>query len=277
MEACLPELQWRALTGRDELLDLCHRLRSEGRRTTNLIVGNQRVSNAADTGSLCTRADDPGGVVLFEDRGARRVYFIQASPDAAATALAECAKAFDARTVADVTGRDGQFGGFEDIFSRSGFRFYKCFRRMSRRPGEVRSADFAAIRPVEASDVAAVFAMIDAVFDPLAEFMPDPAELAHLLDRGGILAAKDDAGGLRGFLAYETIGNTSLLRYVAVSPDERGKGVGGKLIAKYLHDTGNAVRHDLWVWERNDAAIRHYVANGFEFTGQCNMIYRFEE
>ena len=273
----MPEPQWRALIGREELLDLCHQLRSAGRRTTNLVVGNRRVSDAADAGELRTRADDPGGVILFEDRGARRVYFLQASGDAAVAALAGCAPAFDAQTVADVIGREGQFDSFDDIFARSGFRFYKCFRRMSRRPADCPAADFRAIRPAGAADVTGVLAMINAVFDPLAEFMPDTAELEGVLGRGGILVAEDDAGALLGFLAHEAIGNTSLLRYVAVSPDGRGKGLGGALIARYLHDTSHVVRHDLWVWERNEAAIRHYVASGFAFTGHCNVTYRFEE
>ncbi len=278
MEVCLPEPGWRALLGRDELLELGHALRSDGRRTTNLLIGNRRISDAAEAGLLCTRSDDPGGVILFEDRGARRVYFIQTSADAAVAALGDGSAAFGRDTVADVTGRDGQFAIFDDIFLRSGFRFYKCFRRMSRRPAEVGLIDESAVRALKAeSDVSAVHAMIDAVFDPLAEFMPDVAELQALLHCGGILVAMGHAGALGGFLAYETIGATSLLRYVAVDPEERGKGIGGQLIARYLHDTQQALRHDLWVWERNEAAIKHYVANGFAFTGQCNMIYRFEE
>ena len=278
MEVCLPDPRWRALRGRDELFELGHALRSDGRRTTNLLIGNRRISDAAEAGLLRTRSDDPGGVIIFEDRGARRVYFVQASADAAVAALTDGGAAFGGHTVADVTGRDGQFAIFDDIFLRSGFRFYKCFRRMSRRPAEVGSLDVSAVCALNAgSDVTAVHSMIDAVFDPLAEFMPDVAELNELLHRGGILVAMGDAGALQGFLAYETIGATSLLRYVAVDPGNRGKGIGGQLIARYLHDTRQALRHDLWVWERNEAAIKHYVANGFAFTGQCNMIYRFEE
>lgn len=278
MEVCLPESGWRALGGRDELFELSHALRSDGRRTTNLLIGNRRISDAAEAGLLRTRFDDPGGVIVFEDRGARRVYFVQESTDAAVAALTDGSAIFGRDTVADVTGRDGQFAIFDDIFLRSGFRFYKCFRRMSRRPTEVGLIDVSAVRTLSAgSDVTAVHAMINAVFDPLAEFMPDVAELDELLHRGGILVATDYAGALRGFLVHETIGATSLLRYVAVDPECRGKGIGGQLIARYLHDTKQALRHDLWVWERNEAAIKHYVANGFAFTGQCNMIYRFEE
>lgn len=278
MEVCLPESDWRALSGQDELLELGYALRSDGRRTTNMLIGSRRIADAAEAGALRTRANDPGGVILFEDRGAQRVYFTQTSADAAVAALKDCTPAFDSRTVGDVTGREGQFAVFDDIFLRSGFRFYKCFRRMSRRPVDVGNLDFSAVRALGAGpDVAAVLTMIEAAFDPLAEFMPDAAELEGLLHRGGIFGARDCAGTLRGFLVHEAIGNTSLLRYVAVDPEERGKGIGGRLIARYLHDTGQALRHDLWVWEQNEAAIKHYVANGFAFTGQCNMIYRFEE
>lgn len=274
----MPDPDLHMLADQEELAQLGHRLRSAGCRTTNLLVGNRRLANAADAGLLRATHGESGSVILFNDRGAQRVYFAQLSADTAVAALIACAPVFNDRTVADVTGREGQFEAFDDIFARAGFRSYKCFRRMSRRPAAVESVDSSAMRSLEpGADIGQVLSMIDAVFDPLAEFMPDEPELQALLHRGGILVESAPDGTLRGFLVHETIGNTSLLRYVAVRPDARGRGIGGQLIARYLHDTARAVRHDLWVWDRNDRAIKQYIANGYAFTGQCNKIYRFEE
>lgn len=271
-----PDLQ--VVASQEQLVELGNRLRSAGCRTTNLLIGNRRLADAADAGRLRATHDNMGGVIVFADRGAQRVYFAHLSADAAVAALTRCAPTFDDRTVADVTGREGQFGAFDAIFSRAGFQPYKCFRRMSRRPTAVRVIDSSMIRSLgPGADIAHVLSMIDAVFDPLAEFMPDASELEALLSRGGILVEAADEGALRGVLVHEAVGNTSLLRYVAVHPDARGRGIGGRLIARYLQDTAQAVRHDLWVWDRNDPAIRQYVANGYAFTGQCNKIYRFEE
>jgi len=278
MEACLPEPEWFVLSGREELRKLCDQRRLAGCRTTNLIIGNERVSAAADAGRVRTLANDAGAIILFDDMRARRIYFIEESWDAAALALARAAPAFDQRTVIDMTGREGSFSLFEDLCSRSGFGFYKCFRRMSRRPvGEIPGTEIIEIPRIAPADVEMVLNMILNVFDPLAEFLPNLAELETLLKNGAIWAAQNIDGKLRGFLVHEAIGNTSLLRYVAVAAEERGNGLGGALITQYLRDTSHAIRHDLWVWERNDAAIRHYLANGFAFTGLYNVIYQFKE
>lgn len=277
MVAYLLDSKWRAITDSGELLDLCDKLRAEGRRLTNLIIGSERLSAAADTGLLRTHVDDPGGIILFDDRGVQRVYYIQKSPEAAIEALLGSAAIFHRRTVIDVTGREGSFEIADRIFQRSGFDFYKRFRRMSRRQGDIVVHLDKRIPPGTTKDVEDVNDMISHIFDPLAEFLPTPAELQNLLRCGGILISKDSAGSILGFLVHEAIGNTSLLRYVAVASSERGKGLGGALISQYLNDTANAVRHDLWVWEQNEAAIKHYSANGFTFTGQCNMIYVYKE
>lgn len=269
--------QWRAISNREELSELCEKLRTDGRRLTNLIIGSERLYEAADAGLLRTHIDDPGGMILFDDRGVQRVHYIQKSPDAAINALLASASAFHHRTVIDVTGRDGTFEIADNIFKRSGFSFYKCFRRMSRRHGAIDVNLDSRIASGTPQDVEDVYDMIGRVFDPLAEFLPSPVDLQNLLHRGGILISKSGTGSILGFLVHEAIGNTSLLRYVAVASSERGKGLGGALIDRYLNDTANAVRHDLWVWEQNEVALKHYAANGFAFTGQCNVIYLFKE
>ena len=129
----------------------------------------------------------------------------------------------------------------------------------------------------EAYDIPTIMREIETTFDPLAEFLPHPLELEGLLGRGGILTFKTGTGNIRAFLVHEAIGNVSLLRFVVVAPQERGKGLGGALIAHYLLATAAAVRHDLWVWDRNETAIKRYLANGFEFTGQRNATYIFKE
>lgn len=244
---------------------------------TNLVVGSERISRAADVGLVRTLSEDPGGVLLFEERGVQRVYFLQGTADAVIAALRKAAPAFDGRTVIDVTSHMGKPSLFDEILRHAGFEPYKNFLRMSRRPMAVEAIPDADIIQAEEHDIDTILHEIETTFDPLAEFLPARADLEGLLGGGGILTMKTDTGDIRGFLAHEAVGNVSLLRYVAVAPQERGKGLGGTLIAQYLLETIAAVRHDLWVWERNKTAIKRYLAVGFEFTGQYNATYIFKE
>lgn len=267
--------QWRAVSGRHELIDLCDQRRSNGCRLTNLVYGNERVFGAADRGLLRTLNDDPGGIILFEDRDVQRLYFIQESLETATSALRAVGSAFNCRTVVDLTARNRDFVDLEEALAGAGFDFYKCFRRMSRKPAPTEAYDLKEVRSAQPDEIAAVLDLIMSVFDPLAEFLPTLTELELLMERGGILVVTADSGKLRGFLVHEAIGSTSLLRYIAVSENERGKGLAASLITGYLNETKSALRHDLWVWEHNDPAIKHYLANGFSFTGPCNATFLF--
>ncbi|MFG2575525.1 GNAT family N-acetyltransferase [Streptomyces sp. NPDC048481] len=97
------------------------------------------------------------------------------------------------------------------------------------------------IRPATAADVAAVKAVTDAAYTPYIErigLVPRPMEADHAADvaAGKVFVtgapATDGAGGreVAGLVVVEARADHLFLDSIAVHPDARGTGVGGRLL-----------------------------------------------
>ena len=274
----MPDEEWRPIEGVRELNEMCHLNRDKGFKLTNLIVGNRRVWHAAESGLVYTRKNNPGSLMLFRDAGVQRVYYTQKSWEDVTGVISESLTSFDEMTVIDVMTGTKNKSFHDSIFSQVQFAPYKSFRRMSR-PGQglIFPDTDIEISRAHAPESDAISRFINDMFDPLAEFLPDMEELARLVVEQGVFTAIDSRGTMVGLLIHEQTGKTSNLRYIAVAPHAQGGGIGTAMIARYLSETCDAVRHDLWVWDQNQVAIKRYQKFHYTFQSHINAIYRFKD
>lgn len=95
------------------------------------------------------------------------------------------------------------------------------------------------------------------------------AEFERLLADRNVTCHVARAGGIAGFVISRTVEDEAEILMVAVAPQERGRGLGGRLIARHLARlAARGVKNVfLEVDEGNDPALRLYTNAGFERVG----------
>ncbi len=94
--------------------------------------------------------------------------------------------------------------------------------------------------------------------------------------------AISDDGEQVGFFCFSvnTDTNDGMLKFVVVSPSERGKGAGKEMLRsalRYAFDIAGAESVRLFVFDMNTAARRCYESVGFELTGSESGAFVFHE
>jgi ribosomal-protein-alanine N-acetyltransferase len=107
---------------------------------------------------------------------------------------------------------------------------------------------------------------------------PTPWSLAmfvlELSKPGGIcVAAEDEQGGLLGYLVCARYDDVWHLMNVAVSPEERRRGIAREMIERMFEEAGPAARVTLEVRVSNAPAIEMYQRFGFRHAGRRRRYY----
>ena len=122
-----------------------------------------------------------------------------------------------------------------------------------------------------------VYSDLPAVLSIERRSFPAPWSLAmfvlELSKPSGVCLAAEGPGGMAGFLICSRYADVWHLMNVAVDPDQRRRGVAGKLIEGMLEEAGRDERYTLEVRVSNHVAIEMYERIGFRRAGRRRRYY----
>lgn len=155
----------------------------------------------------------------------------------------------------------------------SGFVRYAQLRKMSMIRGENESIfENHEVQPCVQNDIDYIRSTIVTSFDPMSERPPHREKISTAVENKSIF--KVDLGGeLKGFYWAEIRGVVSELRYIYVSPDSRGGGLGRALLEHHLVSSKAQKKNQLWVLGENSRAISMYKSFGYSFEGLENLVF----
>ena len=127
------------------------------------------------------------------------------------------------------------------------------------------------------ADLESVTQVMTAAFDDRFGEAWTRSQCAGILPMPGVelVLARDDEGDLAGFSLFRTMADEAELLLLAVTPDQRRRGIGRMLLDHFMdraRDVG-ASRVHLEVREGNPAVIMYRQA-GFNFVGRRTKYYR---
>lgn len=247
---------------------------------TNFFFASAVFAEAAEEGRLFTLKSRPGSLFRMIDGNVCRIYFTATSLDELAVNMSEVRGCLDGRCVIDIIGRKTDIENICNGIEEIGFEKYKIFQRMSRVPEKISQqtsrCDFINA-PIGTDLLQDVYTTIIENFDPLSEHIISKRQLHELNYAGTIIISVDGNGALKGFLVHQQTGATNILRYLFVAEECRGTGLGKALIAQYIGNTTTTKRYDLWVWDKNEPALKNYTGVGYQPDGYVDNIFLFSD
>ena len=138
------------------------------------------------------------------------------------------------------------------------------------------TADAVSVRPGGIDDLDAVMAVMTSAFRPCFGEGWSRSQCAGILPMAGVqLTLAEQGGAIVGFSLMRAVMDEAELLLVAVGPDARRRGVGGRLVAQFIAEARQrgARKLHLEVRDGNDA-IGLYHAAGFEPAGRRRDYYR---
>lgn len=135
----------------------------------------------------------------------------------------------------------------------------------------------------ERVEAASLEDLIDASFDPRygERWSAEQVVTALLLPGTSVTFAYAEDGDARpiGFALVREVAGEAELLLIAVSPTQRGKGLGGRLLDYAIETCCNSGNQDMFLEVRsgNTVAIDLYKSRGFEVVGKRPGYYRSDE
>ena len=150
--------------------------------------------------------------------------------------------------------------GFERLFYRM---------RMKRAAETDDHSDFE-IYPASEDDFVKARELLHSCFSPITGCIPNDDELHEAVKNSEILLHRD--GGLLHFRNSKV---STELRHLCVSPESRGKGIGGELVRAYLSMTKK--KSTVWVRSDYEPAKKIYENNGYTPDGTISSVLYFNK
>lgn len=201
------------------------------------------------------------------------LYFFASSAEALREAVAgEALAQFHRRVVLDVVGPDILRQPVVDVLQAEGFVKVSELVRMTRRTPECTDLPVINILPPDDRDIPDIQAIFREHFNPEVEQLPSDAELVRWIEKGGVLAHRDDRGKVHSFIIYDLSKASLYLRYWFVNPQVRGQGVGGALMRTMFFHAKDTKRQYFWVIADNSNAIVRYQHYGFQFEPMRDIV-----
>jgi ribosomal protein S18 acetylase RimI-like enzyme len=178
--------------------------------------------------------------------------------------------------VCDVFTPPERVAEFDKMFAGAGFVRHACFLRYQRMAAATAEdvPECPQIVLAHREQAGAMVELLRRNFDPLAEHLPDRAEVESLLAAGRGWQALGPEGQMAGILLHDQQGVTTTLRFLLVLPGFQGQGYGHRLLRRYLGSVVEARRFLLWVNESNNRARRLYESHGYAQQPLTDAIYR---
>ncbi len=199
------------------------------------------------------------------------LYFFAEEPLQLSIALPGLVSIAPRTLVAELVGKKTGLDDLQSRFNEAGFQHHKTLQRMVRQS----RPDDAAIpaQPVETAldgDVKELLELLQRIFDPYADSIPNELELREALSKGCIsIVRRDD--NIAALMFLEIAGQSATVRYWAVDSRYRNLGLGAVVMRHALRLTAPR-RINLWVISANKDAISKYQHYGFIEDGMEDRI-----
>lgn len=249
--------------------------REKGSILTNIYPGQTICQTAVEEGRLFFTVRD-SELFFFEEKDGFFNIFFAASRDADVISLLNDIKwdvDISVPLVTELvvrTGKDQGLGSPTAVLKR--MMHVGDLKRPGASASQAEGRDLAVIRMADESDIETVSEIFRNHFNPLTERIPVRKELSSLIENQSVILAMD-ADRCVGFIIYEKSGQGLHLRYWWIAENQRGKGIGSRLMDHFFEASEGTRRQFLWVFEDNDNAIKRYRHYGFDFDGTQDDIY----
>ena len=249
--------------------------REKGSILTNIYPGQTVCQTAVDECRLFFTVRDSELFFFEEKKGFFNIFFA-VSRDADVISLLNDIKRDEGIAVPMVTelvvrtGKDQSLGSPSAVLKR--MMHVGDLKRHEASASQAEGRELTEIKMADEYDIETVSEIFRNHFNPLTERIPDEKELRSLIENKGIILAMD-AERCVGFIIYEKSGQGLHLRYWWIAEDQRGKGIGSRLMDHFFEASEGTRRQFLWVFADNDNAIKRYRHYGFDFDGTQDDIY----
>lgn len=182
----------------------------------------------------------------------------------------------DLPVVIDIIKKDSDSTEIDDLWMDCGFHKYAKYKRMAVASKDINipfceRENFSLI--ASQSDTDSIYGILTNNFDIFSDHIPKVEEVFQAITDKNVILEKNISGNITGFLFFELMGISSLIRYIFVDPKFRGQGISRQLMAKYFQLTcQNVVNHLLWVDEKNYIAQKLYISYGYKFDNLIDNI-----
>lgn len=247
----------------DEVVCCVAEARDKGWMVSNFFPDEKRMTRWCTDGVLTHEERGETSFLVRRQETFSNLYFLSTSAEVLAKDVAGFIGNHSGRLVVDVLGRDAVREPLEAAFKSEGFNVLTTLQRMSRRTPAEKYVHESGVDIAEASDAAAIHDMLTTNFVAEEEQIPSLEEVQEWIAARTILVSRD--GVVKGFVIFDLSPAALYLRYWFVSPDTRGKGIGGKLMCSMFAAGMSTKRQYFWVKTDNENAIKRYQHYGFEF------------
>ena len=150
------------------------------------------------------------------------------------------------------------------ILEEVGFTPHRLLFRLNRQVQTMKEDRTGAnLQLAHKSNAVEILCYLETYFDKYSEQLPELDEIEDAITKNQIIVSLVDHQ-LAGFLYFESLGQSSILRYWFVSPDFRNQNVGSSLIRHYLYASCPNTSSQLWVVHDNYNAIDKYRHYGYK-------------
>lgn len=250
------------------VLEAVDRIRRTRGHVTNLFITTDQLESLLDRPGVQVSMDDSLLVICTRDSEVWRGYFYARN----LLDLSQLACRLPDPVmplVVDIIGRTPNVNLTSGYLANHGFDYQSTFVRLSARPYRViRSTDVKGVRKIRTDELPAVLDIITNEFNHLDAHIPGKDELAEAMHRGEVFGAYG-AESLSGVAYFQSIGPRNVvLRYFVVKPEERGKGIGNRIL-NYVQQTHDPeTQTTLWVSTSNPTLSLYrrmgFVSDGLE-------------
>ena len=251
----------------DEVTYCVAKSRDKGRTLSNFFPDERRMSRWCESGTFFYNESDKTTLLIRHQESFSNLYFLTESSETLAKDISSfLTENKSIRFVVDILGPDIIRKPLEALFESLGFKVLTVLQRMSRRtPSEKYSLENG-IEAAKTSDAATIHCLLTENFIAEEEQIPCLEEIQDWIDTGTILVSRaNNSFDINGFIIFDLSPATLYLRYWFVSPQGRGKGIGGRLMRSMFAMGKSTKRQYFWVKTDNENAIIRYKHYGFEF------------
>ncbi len=261
----------------EEVVRCVAEARDKGRIVSNFFSDEKRMTRWCENGTFMYVECNDTTFFIRRQETFSNLYFLSTSTEAIAKDVTLLMFSNNSeRLVVDVLGRDNMREPMEAVFKSTGFNVLTTLQRMSRRTPMERVVHESGVDVAEAADATAIYDLLTANFIAEEEQLPSFEEVQDWIAARTIFVAREGcAQDIKGFVIFELSPAALYLRYWFVSPDTRGKGIGGKLMRSMFAAGANTKRQYFWVKTDNENAIKRYRHYGFEFEELKDTVLAF--
>ena len=226
--------------------------------------------------NTAVKISENGVVILEEEESFVRVYFYFAAEEFLGEILRHASSFTGKPLIAEVIGNEKATGRVVSALENTGFAEHNRLMRMLRKVDCVTAASSLPVIYAGAKDLDNIMQLLYEEFDIYTSHLPQSGSVLESINREEIIVTRKDGSSLAGLAYFESKGiNRKYLYQIVVEKNMRGRGLGETMLSQGLSLFPPNTVCELWVEDRNSAAIKLYEKYDFRKDGMLDyvMIY----